>query len=151
MKTKYVWIVVLIALCTQAGYAQKNMDQLFKEFANAKNVTRVSLGNFSMKLAGMFTDVMGVNGVEVLSLDDCSESIKSNFQSALSELKDAGYETMVSANEGGERTRVLVKIKDETIKELVVFVTGDSHSLIRIKGNIKPSDIDRLVKEHRDE
>lgn len=148
MKTKYV-LIVLIALFTQTSYAQKNIDQLFKKFSSEKNVSRISFGDFSMKLAGMFTDVMGVDGIEMLSLDECSSTIKEDFKTALSELKDSGYETMVTSNKEGERTRVLVKMKDETIKELVVFITGNSNSLIRIKGNIKPSDIDSLVKKHR--
>ncbi|MDD4514722.1 DUF4252 domain-containing protein [Massilibacteroides sp.] len=147
MKTKYV-LIALLALITQIGVAQKNIDQLFKQFAKEKNVSTVSIGSISMKLAGLFTDVMGVDGIQVLSLDECADEVKSNFQSALKDLKDAGYETMVTANEDGNRTRVLVKMKDETIRELIVFISGNSNSLIRIKGNIKPSDIDSLVKKH---
>lgn len=148
MRTKYV-LIVLIALITQAGYAQKGIDELFKNFSNAKDVTRISLGDFSMKLAGMFTDVMGVEGVEILSFDECSSSIKEEFLSAVKNLKDSGYETMVTANEGKSRTRVLVRMKEDIISELVVLTTGDKHALIRIKGNIKASDIDALVNKHK--
>lgn len=148
MKTKYV-LLVLIALFTQTGYGQKNIGELFKDFSQEENVARVSLGNFSMKLAGLFTDVMGVNGVEVLSLDDCSQTVKENFRQAVKDVKDNGYETMLTSNEGDERTRILVKIEKETIRELIVFSTGSTNALIRIKGKIKPSDIDSLVKKHR--
>lgn len=148
MKAKYV-LLVLIALFTQTGYGQKSIGELFKDFSQEKNVERVSLGNFSMKLAGLFTDVMGVDGVEVLSLDDCSQTVKENFRQAVKDVEDAGYETMVTSNEGDERTRILVKIEKETIRELVVFSTGSTNALVRIKGKIKPSDIDSLVKKHR--
>lgn len=147
MKTKYV-LIVLIALFAQTGYAQKNINQLFNEFSQAKDVTRVSFGNISMKLAGFFTDVMGVDGIEVLSLKECAKSVNDDFIAAFKELKDSKYETMVTSNEGNNRTRILVQMKDDVIRELVILTTGDNNALIRIKGNIKPSDIDSLVKKH---
>ncbi len=148
MRTKYIFIV-LIALFTQTSYAQDNIDQLFNNFSKEQNVNRVSLGNISMKLAGLVTDVMGVEGIEILSLNDCSNSVKENFQSALKEFKDSGYETMVTSNENNHRVRVLVKMKEEIIQELVVFTTGSKNALIRIKGQIKASDIDALVNRHK--
>ena len=147
MKTKYV-LIVLIALFAQASYAQKDIDQLFNRFSNEKDVSRVSIGNVSMKLASLFTDVMGVDGIEVLSLDECSSSVKDNFKAALKEFKDSRFETMVTSNENNNRTRVLVRMEEDTIRELIVFTFGDNNALIRIKGNIKPSDIDALVKKH---
>lgn len=150
MKTKYLWIV-LIALFTQTGYAQKEIDRLFRDFSKEKNVNRLSVGDISMKLAGLFTDVMGVEGIEILSLDECSSSVKENFQSALKTFKGSGYETMVTSNENNSRTRVLVKIEEEIIRELLVFTSGDNNALVRIKGKITPSDIDTLIKKHKNE
>lgn len=148
MKTKYV-LIILIALFTQTGFAQDRIDKLFSDFSKEKNVSRVSLGTISMKLASLVTDVMGVEGIEVLSLNQCNSSVKENFQSALKKFKDSGYETMVTSNENNSRTRVLVKIKEDIIQELIVFTYGESNALIRIKGNIKASDIDSLVKKHK--
>lgn len=148
MKTKYV-LIVLVALFTQTGLAQDRIDQLFNDFSKEKNVSRVSLGSISMKLASLVTDVMGVEGIEVLSLNECSNSVKENFHSALKKFKDSGYETMVTSNENNSRTRVLVKMKEDIIRELVVFTSGESNALIRIKGKIKASDIDALVKKHK--
>ena len=148
MKTKYV-VIVLIALFAQTSYAQDRVDQLFNDFSKEENVSRVSLGNVSMKLASLVTDVMGVEKIEVLSLNDCSSSVKENFQSALKKFKDSGYETMVTSNENNSRTRVLVRIEKDIIQELVVFTSGESNALIQIKGKIKASDIDALVKKHK--
>lgn len=44
---KYIAILILILSC-QAGYSQ-SMDKLFNDFANQKNVTRVTIGPFLMK------------------------------------------------------------------------------------------------------
>ncbi len=35
------------------------------------------------------------------------------------------------------------------IRELVIFTTGNDHALIRIKGKISPSDLDRVINEHK--
>ena len=64
-------------------------------------------------------------------------------------LKDDDYETMVSVNEDKDRTRILVKLKDEVIKELVILTTGDDPAMIRIKGNIKPSDVEKVINKNK--
>ncbi len=67
---KYIAILILILSC-QAGYGQ-SMDKLFNDFANQKNVTRVTVGPFLMKLSSLFTETMGVKSIEVLSFEECS-------------------------------------------------------------------------------
>lgn len=46
---KYIAILILILSC-QAGYGQ-SMDKLFNDFAKQKNVTRVTVGPFLMKIS----------------------------------------------------------------------------------------------------
>ena len=137
--------MVMALLIGQAGYAKKNVDQLFKEFRSERNVSKVSIGKITLKLANLFTDTMGVDGIEILEFDDCDQSVKDRLHAAVRELRDPGYETMVSENDEDGRTRVLVKIHDDRIRALVVITSGDDNTLVRIKGNIKPDDIDRMV------
>lgn len=145
---KYITILILILFC-QAGYSQ-SMDKLFNEFAKQKNVTRVTVGPFLMKISSMFTETMGVNSIEILSFDECGSSVKENLRTAIKQLKDPDFETMVTSNEGGSRTKVMVRIDKEMIRELVVLTTdGNDDALIRIKGKIKPSDIERVVNDHK--
>ena len=49
---KYIAILILILSC-QAGYSQSK-DKLFNDFANQKNVTRVTIGPFLMKISSLF-------------------------------------------------------------------------------------------------
>jgi hypothetical protein len=129
-------------------YSQKSVDQLFKEFSKEKGVTHVGIGKFVMSIASAFTDVMGVNGIEVYSFEECSQSVKERLTKEIASLKDAGYETMVSVNEATERTKILVKIEKESIKELIVLTSGNDPALVRIKGNIKQSDIQRVINNN---
>ncbi|WP_293667428.1 DUF4252 domain-containing protein [uncultured Parabacteroides sp.] len=145
---KYITILILILFC-QAGYSQ-SMDKLFNDFAKQENVTRVTVGPFLMKISSMFTETMGVNSIEVLSFDECGSTVKENLRTAIKQLKDPAFETMVTSNEGGSRTKVMVRIDKEMIRELVVLTTdGNDDALIRIKGKIKPSDIERVVNDHK--
>ena len=130
---KYIAILILILFC-QAGYSQ-SMDKLFNDFAKQDNVTRVTVGPFLMKISSMFTETMGVSSIEVLSFDECGSTVKENLRTAIKQLKDPNFETMVTSNEGGSRTKVMVRIDKEMIRELVVLTTdGGDDALIRIKG-----------------
>lgn len=140
--------ILAIVLISQAGYGQQGMDQLFNAFREESDVTSVKIGKITMKLANLFTETMGVDGIEVLDFSDCAQNVKDRLSSALKNLDDPDYETMVSSNENHSRTKVLIKIKEDMIREMVVFTTGHDNALIRIKGNIKPSDIDRVINEH---
>lgn len=144
---KYITILALLLIC-QAGYSQ-NMDKLFENFAKLDNVTHITLGPVIMKLSSIFTETMGVSGIEVLALEECSSTIKDNLQTAIKELKDPRFETMVTTNEGNSRTKVMIRIDNDMIRELVVLNTGADEALIRIKGKIKPSDIEQIMKEHK--
>ena len=146
MKTKKILFVLLaLFLIAPVMHSQKSIDQLFNEFSKEKGVVHVNVGNFTMTFVSLFKDVMGVKGVEVFSFDECEQSVKDRLNQAIASLKDENYETMISVNEDKEHTKIMVKLKDDTIRELVVLTTGDDPAMVRIKGNIKPSDLDSVI------
>jgi hypothetical protein len=145
---KYIAILALLLVC-RVGYGQEyNVDQLFKEFSCTKSSEKVKLGKIFMSFAGMFTETMGVNEIEVYGFDECEERVKQQLTNAIKNLKDPGFETMISANEEGSRTKILVRIEKDFIREMVIVTTGDSNALVRIKGKIKPSDVENVAIKH---
>lgn len=127
------------------------MNQLFDDFAKQEHVTRVTVGPFLMKLSSLFTETMGVKSIEVLAFDECDRAVRKNLYDAIRNLKDPNFETMVTANEEGSRTKIMVRIDKKMIRELVILNTEKSEStLIRIKGKIKPSHIQRVINDHQD-
>ena len=93
---------------------------------------------------------MGVKSIEVLSFEECGSTVKNDLRTAIKKLKDPNYETMVNSNEGGSRTKVMVRIDKDIIRELVILTTdGGDDALIRIKGKIKPSDIEKVINDHK--
>ena len=136
---KRLLALLAILLISQVGYGQQKMDQLFNAFRGESDVTSVNIGNITMKLASLFTETMGVNGIEILEFDNCAQEVKDRLSTAIRNLRD----------ERDSRTKVLVKIKEDMIRELVIFTTGSDNALIRIKGKISPSDLDRVINEHK--
>ena len=157
---KSIFITLMTVLIYQGSFYAKSeviiqqgkkhtIEQLFEDFSKEKNTTHVKLGGFAMSLANIFTDTKGVTGVEVFAFDECSKSIKDEINAAIKNIADSAYETLVSTNEKGERTKVLVKIEKDLIREIVVLAGGDDPALIRIKGKIKPDDVNSVVENNR--
>ena len=146
---KRLLALLAILLISQVGYGQQKMDQLFNAFRGESDVTSVNIGKIMMKLASLFTETMGVNCLEIFEFDNCAHEVNDGLSTAIRNLRDPDYETMVTANERDSRTKVLVKIKEDMIRELVIFTTGNDNALIRIKGKISPSDLDRVINEHK--
>ena len=113
---KRLLALLAILLISQVGYGQQKMDQLFNAFRGESDVTSVNIGNITMKLASLFTETMGVNGIEILEFDNCAQEVKDRLSTAIRNLRDPDYETMVTANERDSRTKVLVKIKEDMIR-----------------------------------
>ena len=156
---KGIFITLLVAVICQGGLGKVNseqnetnkqtVEQLFSNFSKENNTTHIKIGGFTMSLARVFTDTKGVSGVEVYSFDECDNSVKDNFNTAIKNLKDDSYETLVSTSENGERTKILVKIKEDFINEIVVIAGGDSPALVRIKGKIKSDDVKSVIENNK--
>ncbi|MDR1402666.1 MAG: DUF4252 domain-containing protein [Tannerellaceae bacterium] len=139
--------MVMIAFVCQAGYGQKNINQIFNEFSSHTSVNKISIGGIMMKIAGMFEDTMGVDKIDILNIGNCDNDTKERFSEAIKNLKDPLFETMIQSNENGERVKVMIRIKDEIIHELVVLTSGNDPTMIRIKGKIKKSDVEKLMNK----
>jgi hypothetical protein len=160
MMKKGIFIALLTVIICQSCYSKRNsrpietdnhgtIEQLFTDFAGEKNAVHVKIGGFTMALTRVFTPAKGVSGVEVYSLDECSKEVKDKFNAAVKNLKDKSYETLVSTSENGERTKVLLKMKENYISEIVVIAGGHDPALIRIKGKIKPGDVKGIIDKNK--
>ncbi|MCD7937527.1 MAG: DUF4252 domain-containing protein [Tannerellaceae bacterium] len=145
---KKAFFILALILTTQLSFVQQNMDELFQTFGKERQAVRIKLGGFVMGITSLFTETFGVNSVEVISLDECSGSTKKDLEQAIKNLKDPSFETFLSTNDETSRTRILIHIQKDMIKELVVVTMGDTNAMIRLKGNIKPSEIEKVVKEY---
>lgn len=143
--------MIAVALITQLSYGQGNVKQLFSDFQKEKGVTSVSIGKIMMKLASLFTETSGVSSIKVLDFEECGADVKKRLDASVRHIDDPEYELLVSVNEDGGRTKILVKIEKEKIRELVIAVTGEDHTLIRIQGKIDPKNMQQVINDHKND
>lgn len=145
---KMKWIVVAMLCIAQMSYGQ-SIEQLFNTFKNKEGANTVHVGGFTMKMASLFTETMGVQSVDVLELAECSSDTKQHFQESLAAFQDPAFETVITSNEASGRTKVLFKIEEDHIREILLYTTGNDCSLIHIKGKISPKDLEKIVEENK--
>ncbi|MDR1601385.1 MAG: DUF4252 domain-containing protein [Tannerella sp.] len=135
-------------LFTLAVNAQ-TVDQIFSKYAKETGVEYVKIGKVGMIFAGLFGKTMGVDGVDVLNFGHCAPSVKEELNRMIHSFKafeDPDYELLMTANDNGEHVSVLVKTKNDSIRELVVLTTKENDvTMIRIRGKIRPSDIKQFI------
>ena len=72
--------------------------------------------------------------------------MKEDFRQKVNQLE--GYEVLFRGKEGGEMYKLIAKKNNETIRELIILITGkDDCGLTLMKGKIKKEDIAQLVNE----
>lgn len=147
MKMKGLFLAGLLWMAA-TGMQARGMEHFIAELASQQEVTRVSLGNAAMALGSMFTNTYGVKHIDVLCLEHCSDEVRTKFGQAIADLHDPDFEPLVSHSENGERTKIFVKIKDEMIREMVICHVDDEVAVVRLKGKIKPSDIEQVIQDH---
>lgn len=150
---KFVFTLLLVFVC-HLGYAQ-SINGLFNEFGSEKNADCVKVSSFMMSLGKMFAGhdedaeiIRKIKSIKVLDLESCTASVKERFSKKVNRLSLKGYDELMRVNDEGEKVRVLMKTKKETIRELLFVCTGkEDCTLVQINGKFTKEDIDKLVNQ----
>ena len=137
---KFVFTLLLVFVC-HLGYAQ-GINGLFNEFGSEKNADCVKVPSFMMSLGKMFAGhdedaeiIRKIKSIKVLDLESCTASVKERFNKKVNKLNLKGYDELMRVNDEGEKVRVLMKTKKETIRELLFVCTGkEDCTLVQING-----------------
>lgn len=151
---KFVILFVMVLAC-QMGSAQ-GVSDLFSKYAKAHNAESVNVSPLLIKFAKLFADdddakaLKGINSVKILDLDDCSTDVKSQFTADVDRLETNGYETLMEANKNEEKTRFLLKMKDDVVSEFLIVSGGsDDCALIQIKGKMTLQEVVDLAESSK--
>ena len=82
MKNKILAMMVF-ALLAAGLQAQTTLNELYREFAGAENVTKVNLNGLALMLARPFMEDHGsgkLTSIRVLSLEECRQEVKERFK-----------------------------------------------------------------------
>lgn len=150
---KFLLTVAVFIACVGAAQAQ-TVSQVIEQFKNEKNVSVVNIPKNLMKL-GINTDNIqidkdiaeNIDQLQVLSIGKITPAVKNKFLKAVKRLKTDGYEDVVKANDGDEKTHILVKTVDNIVKSvLIIAVEKDECSLVCIDGSITPEALKKLTE-----
>ena len=146
--TKILPVIILMISLPALG---NNIDKLFSNYAKTADTEHIKINKFVTTLLKPFaSELKGIDSIEVINLDECSDKIKTNLDNMLKNNNFFnGYETLIRNNDENETSIVLIKIKNDIIKELVVINTGDSHELVRIKVNLNKKQILKLTDKNK--
>ena len=154
---KIIATLALIIAC-QATFAQ-NVDTLFGQYKDKEGADYMNIPSLMLKIMRTFTIgnndksyrfIKGIKSVKVLDMEDCAPKVKADFLQDAKKLKLNGYETLVQTKEDGEEVKLLAKMDDEAISELIILITGkDECGLTLMKGKIKKEDIEVIMTEDK--
>ena len=156
---KKVMLVAVLAFMTMTVQAQMSVDRLMRKYKHSPKAEYVHVPKLMMSLAKtiMTADsddytkyIKHINSIKVLDMEDCSKAVKQQFFKDVTQLKTVGYEELMTAKEADEQTVIMVKRSKTRIKELVIIDSGDDNAaLIQIMGNIKDSEIQKIIAEEK--
>ena len=156
---KKVMMMAVLAFMAMSVQAQMSVDGLMKKYKNSPKAEYVHVPKAMITLAkaiktGDADDytkyLKHIDSIKVLDMEDCSNAVKQKFFKDVVRLKTVGYEELMTAKEAKEQTVIMVKRSKTGIKELVIVDSGDDNAaLIQIMGNIKDSEIQKILAEEK--
>lgn len=147
MDRKYGMVLVLL-LTSFVGYGQKNIGRLYEEFSAKERARTIHIEPAVWDMFGLHTNISGIEQIDLFDFQPCTRAVKEQFATAVNKVKDAAYETVFTCNNNGRRIRVMIRIRKEVIREVIILITGEKSGLIRILGAIRTSDIDDVIKSY---
>lgn len=159
---KFLHIIpALLALCALTSCGGNDTDALFESFRHEPQAEYVHVPRFLLKtglsMASLSADgaeerqalrlASKIDGMRVLTLDECSPVVKERFRMAVSHLEEEGYECMVRVSDDSDKVRVFARRNGESIRELLVAVTSeDAATLVQVNGKIAADEIGKIVQ-----
>lgn len=154
---KKIILAIIVIMTCQTGFAQ-NVDALYNYFKDEKGVESVTVSPLLMKFARLFMDeddksnplIKGVSSLRVLDLEESPQEVKERFTKEVAKLNTNGYETWIQAKQDGENVKIIAKLNEGTICELLIMTTGKGDcALVMIKGKIKKEDIQAIINDDK--
>lgn len=147
--------LISIAVCftfCQNMIAQTKMDALFDNIRNEDNATSIHLGRFTMTIASFFTETFGVHEIDIVKFEDCDKAKLKKYIEAARALDCSAFDSQISDKDGDEYKKVLIRTHDDKIQEIVILKYDKNEiALVRIQGNINPSDVEHVINRHSNE
>lgn len=156
MKAKYYFITLLCLLSTNFILAQDN--KLFEKYADTDHVTSVSISKAMFKMmpqieAGglnMMNMIGKIESLHILTTE--KQELAPQIRKDFNKLIDKGHSELMRVNSNGTKATFYANMKEEKVKELLMFVDVDSmFTVIQLKGDFTLQDIQDITKDFHSE
>lgn len=150
---KYILAFALLFAC-HVSFAQ-DLESLFNEFGKEPNAECVTISPFMMAIGKMFMGndsdaklARKFNSMRILDLESCPNNVKERFSKIFNAQEIKGYETLIQANDEGDKVHILAKSKNDKIQELLIVCTGnDDCTLVQMKGKVGRKELAKLLAQ----
>lgn len=154
MNLKKTILSLLLILTCQMAFCQ-SASSVFNDFRDKKHAEYVTVPRLLMNIAAAKVKdgnvaalLKEVKEAKVLTLSNCSKSIRKKFVKNINALSGKGYSEFTGMKTGGKTDgmTILTKEKGETIEEIVALSSSDNSCIgILITGNINSEDVAAII------
>ena len=153
---KRIAIILIAAIISLSGTMLANaitVDDCFKKFSSAPNAKYVKVNSFLMTIAKMSVGndpeaalIKKFDSMRVITLENCSETVKKQFANFMTSGSLDDMEEFVSANDDGNKVKILIKTKNDLIRKMLVVCYGAKDCcLVEINGKFSIDDIEDVA------
>jgi hypothetical protein len=151
-------LTLALGIICQSTFAI-NIDNLFAQFKDKEGADYMNIPSLVLKFMRTFTKsnndksyhfLKGIKSIKVLDMEECPSEVKADFLKEAKKLNLNGYETLVQTKDKGEEVKLVAKMDEEAISELIILISGkDDCGLTLLKGKIKKEDINVMMTDDK--
>ena len=155
---KKIIATLALGIICQSTFAI-NIDKLFAQFKDKEGADYMNIPSLVLKFMRTFTKsnndksyhfLKGIKSIRVLDMEECPSEVKADFLKEAKKLNLNGYETLVQTKDKGEEVKLVAKMDEEAISELIILISGkDDCGLTLLKGKIKKEDINVMMTDDK--
>ena len=155
---KKIILTLALGIICQSTFAI-NIDTLFAQFKDKEGADYMNIPTLVLKFMRTFTKsnndksyhfLKGIKSIKVLDMEECPSEVKADFLKEAKKLNLNGYETLVQTKDKGEEVKLVAKMDEEAISELIILISGkDDCGLTILKGKIKKEDINVMMTDDK--
>jgi hypothetical protein len=153
---KRILLSLIIALCATALYGQKDaLDDFFNSYSDKEGYTFITInGNLFGLLKNLDDDAdladldRKITSIRIVSKEGGSAFNGPDFYADLKGIiRRGGYEELMKVKNPDENLLFLVRTDRDVIKELLMVASGDSETVIQVRGNFTKDDVEHFTQD----
>jgi len=159
MKKLFLFFIASLFILTSCE-DNSGVSKAFLKYSYRDGVTSITIPGWAIGLASTFGDLDeeerelldNIDKVKVLTIEDNDLNARVNlheeFYSKIN--SDNSFEELLVVREDGENITIFGKMDENVIREMIILVGGNDNTMVYLKGEIKPEQINNIVRKNSD-